>query len=306
MSFSWDWYQATLSPDTSLHDLRYSFQELLGEPRVSGGFHGYAVCEDFIHAKIQHGGHSGQFGPHITIHGGDLTDRLVWHLRHYHPDHHVTRFDVCADFCCPGAWDWAVDLGLAIVDDFGLDSQVFGDWHSGKKGRTLYIGSKKSTHFCRIYEKGHQMRQLGLSDSADLNWVRLEFVVRPSKPTRFSASKKEPLEVAHSSSWTYLLSKLFGSYGLKSSSLSTSRKKPAILNSLEHMFYQYASLLKKAVDDQVLTEQDLIDAVKHCVKYGSFESFPPLVFRDWYFDPASTKSTGGHLIQARVWQESKS
>lgn len=44
-----------------------------------------------------------------------------------------------------------------------------GDWKKPNgKGRTLYIGSRQSSKFCRIYEKG---KQLGDSES---NWLRTE------------------------------------------------------------------------------------------------------------------------------------
>ena len=306
MEISWDWYQCTLPADTSLVEFRLDLAIMLGEPQIKKGLHGYDFCEDYTHLKIQTGGSSGIWGPHIIVHGGDLTDRLVWHVRKYFPEHRVSRFDVALDFSCDGAFEWASDLGFAVIDEFGLDCEQRGDWHNLIKGRTLYVGSRKSTHYCRIYEKGIQMRLNGFSPSASPNWVRVEFEVKPSRQSRLLASKMEPLDVIHSSRWSTMLSNLLGSVGMRSVSLSTRRQKSEVVQSLEHMFYQYSSLLKKAVDEQLISESDLVDAVRLCVREGNFLEFPPHVFRDWYFDPASTKDKGGHLISARVWQESKS
>lgn len=306
MQISWDWYQATLPPDSSLIEFRHNLQDLLGEPVLKQGMHGYQFCEDYTHCKIQTGGTSGIWGAHVIIHGGDLTDRLVWHLRHFFPDHRVTRFDVALDFSCPNAFDWASDLGFAVIDEFGLDCEQRGDWHNLVKGRTLYLGSRKSTHYCRIYEKGIQMRNTGLSPDASKDWIRVEFECKPSKQNKLKASKYSPLDVIHSSKWTNMMSNLLGSVGLRSETLSTQRTKSDEIQSLEHMFHQYASLIKKAVENKFLTEEDLFEAIRTCINEGKFLAFPPHVFREWYFDPASTRHEAGHLISARVWQESKS
>lgn len=47
-----------------------------------------------------------------------------------------------------------------------------GDWEYGKKGRTLYIGSRQSRSLIRLYEKGRKER-------SDPNWIRVEVQYNP-------------------------------------------------------------------------------------------------------------------------------
>lgn len=94
----------------------------------------------------------------------------------------LTRVDVAADdlagkFPVRMAMEWLAD---GEFDNRGqkVKRQLIDDFDSGD-GKTLYIGSKKSEKFLRVYEKG---RELG---DASSEWVRYE--------AQFSASNRKEL-----------------------------------------------------------------------------------------------------------------
>lgn len=86
----------------------------------------------------------------------------------------ITRIDLAHDVLNSNFL--TVDLFNEIHSNGGFtkggrppDIEYRGNWKNPNgKGRTLYIGSRQSDKFCRIYEKG---KQLGDSDS---NWLRIE------------------------------------------------------------------------------------------------------------------------------------
>lgn len=117
----------------------------------------------------------------ISINGTGCTYANVWWehllfgwLEHYGDDVRITRIDLAYD-----ALDnhfLSVDLFNEIHSKGGFtnggrppDIEYRGNWKKPNgRGRTLYIGSRQSSKFCRIYEKG---KQLGDEKS---NWLRIE------------------------------------------------------------------------------------------------------------------------------------
>lgn len=94
----------------------------------------------------------------------------------------LTRVDVCADdlaglFPVRMAMQW---LEQGLFDNRGqkVNRELRDDFDSGK-GKTLYIGSRQSEKYLRVYEKG---RQLGDPESP---WVRYE--------AEFKASRRKEL-----------------------------------------------------------------------------------------------------------------
>jgi hypothetical protein len=125
--------------------------------------------------------------------------------------HGVSRADAALDVDNPGFWDWVIPIALDLADQLGLTIDQQGDWHRGEGGRTLYLGSRKSAVFVRIYEKGKQLRALGEDPDASLHLVRLETQCRPEKAFKRQAWTATPHEIfCTSKAATRLLSLIQG------------------------------------------------------------------------------------------------
>lgn len=194
-----DWYAATLeiSPHQLLDGLRGGLGAEVRE--MKRGMHGYRqgfelLRDGCVVARALAGGTN--VHPHAFASGEDAVEfaRIV---RANWPDHRVTRMDTAVDFDGAGDWERVTALALELADELGLKVGHAGDWHRGEDGRTLYIGSRKSAVFLRIYEKGKQ-----LPESGRPNWVRCEVVVRPEGDSRLAAAASTATAAWGYAAWT--------------------------------------------------------------------------------------------------------
>ena len=193
-----DWYAATI--EASPEDVLTVLSTMLGGDAVrTNGFHGYEMGYEIrskygIVARALVGGKNGN--PHAWA-SGENTEEFVYAVRgHWPADHRVTRLDSAEDFQEPGAWDKLSRAALSVADDLNLKVMHAGDFHRGKDGRTLYIGSRKSDSFVRVYEKGKQVLRddPDLAGSVSPDWVRVELQLRPLKGARRRAAGASPLD----------------------------------------------------------------------------------------------------------------
>lgn len=207
-----DWYAATVRDDrvgankgSVLVDSLAS--ELgatvsLDRPRLGYGEHAVLRRGGDVVGHVLHGGI--QPWPNAYA-SGDASDEFVPALRTLW-SHDVTRADAAQDFIGEAAWDRLYPLCLDLADERRLSVSQAGDWHRGIEGRTLYIGSRKSGCFARLYEKGKE--QVAKAPSAEqarmvpADWVRLELECRPSKETRSLVSKMSPDQVFGMTAWS--------------------------------------------------------------------------------------------------------
>lgn len=172
--------------------------------------------------------------------------------RQLFPGHSVTRLDVAVDACFSGSSSGlTTGVVLAGCVDIAVSHRLFttmlGDW-SGRdeSGRTLYIGSAKSSTRVRVYEKGRQPNTM----PADPDWLRFELVYRPKgQQLRQAASVLTPYDVAVSHP---AFSEIVRTYYHDISDMSVpvqlsevvSRHQTDFDRALEHMFFQYQKSLR--------------------------------------------------------------
>jgi hypothetical protein len=144
-----------------------------------------------------------------TIHYGGVNERMMYRstsdraskgaqfIRECFPEHQASRVDVAMDFDEGPDWfstmaDWLIDHANNSNPKMTLDFR--GDWSNGKKGRTLYVGTRKSAVYIRLYEKGVKELQEG-NLSASPDWVRFEAEIKPEKKAgKLMLSKMTPVE----------------------------------------------------------------------------------------------------------------
>ena len=180
----------------------------------------------------------------VRFTGSISTTGANW-LRLHFPEHSVTRCDMAADtfFELPAQSVTATvmfDDCISIAKEMGLTTSVIGDWF-GDGGRTLYIGSPKSSYRMRIYEKGKQDDN---SYIGGLSWVRFELICRPDKKRRADAALLTPQEIM--GSWKYaarVLSVYYKEVDITDSLNKVVRQSADLNSSLEFMCRQYKNHL---------------------------------------------------------------
>ncbi|PIT10896.1 replication initiation factor domain-containing protein [Snodgrassella communis] len=150
----------------------YSMSYLMGTERVSYGYVAFGgsqqretVCIHFT-------------GTGLMAAQDGWEHRLYQFLQDFAPNARITRCDLAHDFI-EGEYtpeqalkDWESGLFTSRYTK-PVAECVGSDWLSGtNRGKTLYIGSRKSSKYCRIYEKG---KEQGDEQS---KWVRFELELK--------------------------------------------------------------------------------------------------------------------------------
>jgi len=211
-----DWYGATVHAhqDTVLDHLEQAFLDA-GEDtqRVDGGSVRHYKAITFIQdkqgrklAQVKFGG--SQAHPHAEAEGAQAIIAAEA-IRGMREDHFPTRIDSCLDMSRPGLFEQLHDMAKGIEERYGVHLNYAGAAvDNPDRGTTIYLGSRKSMVFMRIYQKGLQLaeRQELLPDHitpAMRNWVRAEVVFRPQKkPAKLHAATMAPEALWGVSSWT--------------------------------------------------------------------------------------------------------
>lgn len=174
----WDWYAASIplvSPEEIVGSLSL---DLGGEARAATPVLGYRQAveirrEDRRTALVLWGGHN----PDVhAVSTGQDAEPFAAALRALTLRHRVSRADVCVDVDSPGAFDTLSAALRAAALQSGLSMQLISDPDRPERGRTLYVGSRKSRGFVRLYEKGRK------DDPSRPDWVRFEVEIKPNEP----------------------------------------------------------------------------------------------------------------------------
>lgn len=179
---------------------RHGFENAL-RLRADRGFHAFTQWGGSLHGDLVHvafsGGRSGE--------GAQL-------LRELAPGHRVSRVDVAEDIVGPRALAELSRLSARVARDHGVKrTRILPD--NRDEGLTIYLGSRLSPVFGRIYEKGKQLKHSDLQvDEVALNeelkgyplesWVRCEIEVKPQSHAKGYVAGLSPEEVWGCSGWS--------------------------------------------------------------------------------------------------------
>jgi hypothetical protein len=151
-------------------------------------------------ATILHGGPNGH--PNVEASGERAPD-LADLLRSMGP-HRVTRCDVAIDLYGSDAFVKLEQIVHGIAADNRLQLRKIASPLDRDAGDTVYVGSRKSPLFARIYEKGKADRAVYSNVATDVlePWVRCELEVKPEKDMKAVAATMSPEEFWGCSDWT--------------------------------------------------------------------------------------------------------
>lgn len=204
-----DWYRATVP---ARHELVIErCLEMAGDTArvdLGKGRFNYAhsttisVSGDRV-ATVLHGGSNGH--PNVEA-SGDRAPGLAKLIRAM-GEHRVTRCDVALDVYGDTAFRDLEGLAMSIAKQHGIGMRKIGNPLDPTAGETVYLGSRSSTIYARIYEKGKADSALyGDVEPAMLHrWVRCELEVKPQKDMKAVAASMPPEAFWGVSAWSQQL-----------------------------------------------------------------------------------------------------
>lgn len=247
--------------DDLLEQLPYSGLDLIREKGKNNYQHadvikdgrGETVC------MVLHGGNGGK--PHLRSQGVYSPD-IATIVRGFWPDHPVTRADVAIDFDGQDAFRKLHAMLDGQAERRGLKVDMVGDWRTNRdplSGRTYYLGSRTSTVFMRLYEKG--LQQLAKYKNSDqpvsVDWTRLEIEVKPQNPkSRYRAAHLQPVEFWGVTTWSRDILRMACSLDVERVNMNLKRESEALTAS-KHMVSQYRQTLMRASAESGETEVQL-------------------------------------------------
>jgi len=202
-----DWYRATVPAHPDL--IRDACVELAGdgvEVEEGRGRFNYLRSTTISQggervATILHGGSNGH--PNVEA-SGDRAPALAGLLRS-NGAHRVTRCDIAVDLYGDTLFADMEGLLLRIGSDYGLKVRKIASPLDRDAGETVYLGSRASAVFVRVYEKGKADGVGVYGDTAPSvlhPWVRCELEVKPEKGMKSVAASMPPEAFWGVSEWT--------------------------------------------------------------------------------------------------------
>lgn len=245
-----DWYCASVPADPAviLQTLRghHAFDCSDVEPAQprQGYERAYRLQRgDSTLAQIQYGGQS--VGPNVWVCGtGSRAPAVASFLRERFSEHLLIRADVCLDYVDDLAWQSLHDHALAVADAHRLRVAHHGDYHRGKHGRTLAIGSRTSAAYARVYEKGRK-------EGGRPDWVRVELELKPQNArARGVYASASPEQILQATRWS---AAFFGPLLGPDAPVSpappgTVREQSSDDRALEFMARQYGNVLRRRLE----------------------------------------------------------
>lgn len=250
-----DWYSAgvTDSPDYILGRLQDGFP--MSDIELAKPRNGYEQAASLVRGSntLCEALWGGNTGDRVLVVGtGQNAAPVASLVRSEWPDHHLIRGDVCEDFDEPDAFPILSEMMFNVADQHRLKVSHQGDWHRCEEGRTLYVGSRKSPVFCRLYEKGLEHRSKGWNPAASRDWVRLEIEVKPKKnDARKLLATLQPDDFMGCSPWTRDVSRMLFDSSLEAiTGLGTIRRLSDRDRALAAMVRQYGKHLESLKSDE--------------------------------------------------------
>lgn len=240
---TFDYYSAGVdtSPDHVLGVLLQSFNfASLDDARPTNGYErAKALTEgDRSVCTVQWGGNTGE-AVQVKASGDSSPDVACVVRREFGDSHRVQRADVRGDYCEDDVWRVLTEWGIHIAKKHRCRTSTSGDWVQGVQGRTLYIGSRQSVAYLRIYEKGKQI-------GGDPDHVRVELECKPKGAIAgYVAAKLQPLEFWGASLWSQDFSELLLEQRMERIKLGTVWKPSDDERAFQHMLKQYGPVMAR-------------------------------------------------------------
>jgi len=159
--------------------------------------------------------------------------------------------DIAEDYSEPGVWETMSDYGLHLAEQFALKIDQRGDWNRDDKmakGRTLYVGSRQSLAYLRIYEKGKEKAVRSGGEITDPDHVRAEAEIKPQNMVQgYALASLEPREYWRCSPWLNQYSTILFQKNMDRIRLWTVTKESDDDMAFAYMLKQYGAVLARQI-----------------------------------------------------------
>lgn len=191
------------------------------------------------HMLIQSGGEAVGTGTYCSANGHFANEFYAW-LVDNKTEYQLIRADVKIDLDGQEYFEQIAKMLKIVALNHRLKTSCMGDWVQTNTGRTLYVGSRQSPVYCRLYEKGHQY-------SFASNLVRLEFEIKPKKHARLELAGQPAANFLNVNRWVSELISMMTQSTIEPSDLKlgTVYLPSDHERALAHLVKQYQSTIKK-------------------------------------------------------------
>lgn len=251
-----DWYSGSFEPSRASEGVVGSLVDEAPLPcRPRNGYeHAWELRRGGVTVARMMSGSAHEW-PYVEASGRDAVD-LSERLRGAGIEHRVARADACVDVVQRDAY--AV-MESVLVNDLPerVTRTQYVQTKSGETASTLYLGSRKSEVFARVYEKGKESPGQYAPET-----VRMEVQARPGSPERKAwASSATPQEIMSVPKWAGVM---LGMVALEQLPTPPRGKRVSDLDgALAAMAVQYKrrvyELLERNGGDLDLTAADLLE-----------------------------------------------
>lgn len=250
-AFKFDWYACGVPKSVSEVMSVLSRSYLASEWRSCSPRSGYTDAAELVSSGAEvictaMWGGTSQGADVFLFATGDYAQKFSEVVRGAFPVHRLVRADVAIDYNELGAWESLYGLGMDISKRFGLKNKYVGPAERESSdcillpGRTLYVGSRASVSFFRIYEKGKK-------DNPDYPcWVRLELEFKPKGDSRWAYASATPHQiVAATRAGAEVLRVLLNAFALRPCAAGTVRKLSDYDRTLRAIRKQYGNFFNE-------------------------------------------------------------
>ena len=263
-----DWYSGSYRGDHHLvaSAVCSDLGAFLAGP-ITKGRHGFASAARLqddrgLSCTVQWGGDLHRDLVHVAFSGWRSGEGAQL-LRDVVPEHRVSRVDVAEDVCGPGAYRQLQRLSSRVARAHGLKrSRIVPD--NPMSGGTVYVGSRTSPVFVRIYEKGKQVlgevgagaltvdaQQLGvdLKGHPIETWARCEIEVKPKAHARSDLAHLPAERFWGCSEWTASLYKNLSGSDVERINVGSVWQADDLSRTVRSMLNQYGRTLERLHSD---------------------------------------------------------
>lgn len=250
----YDWYSVSfeycpeLFGQKLLSSLYYENYNLVSCTPRNGFTYGFKIIDkdEKVWVTVFSGGDS-QNGKINAFASGDTAERFYAFLQDNKIEYSLLRADIALDFNHVGAWSDLYNICVFQADRFNIKKLFVGSPESlttpdCEEGRTLYLGSRQSVSFVRLYEKGKK-------DNIEFpDWVRLELEFKPkNKNARLQYAKASKMDILNASAFVDSIYSQFIEVGIAPCAAGTVRELPDYEKTLLHLFKQYGNFFDEGL-----------------------------------------------------------